>query len=163
MLAAAVLAAACGGDDGPSRAEYRARANAICATAEARTAPLVRQLSTAARSLSAARAPEAAAIARRLQTDAGRYVAQLRRLEQPSDDNDEIEAFLGPAERLVDGLGRAAVALERRDVLRAAGVVQESLRAAGTRRPPLADTGSRSAGRSRRSCRHEPVARGRDA
>jgi hypothetical protein len=102
--AAAVLAAACGGNEGPSRAEYTARANTICAPAETRTGPLVR---------------------------AGRYVAQLRRLERPSDDEEETEAFLGPAERLVSELGRAAGALGRRDVLGAAGVVQESQRMAG--------------------------------
>jgi hypothetical protein len=59
----------------------------------------------------------------------GRYVAQLRRLERPSDD--EIEGFAGPVERLVPAFGRAAGALERRDVLSAPKVVQESQRLVG--------------------------------
>jgi hypothetical protein len=116
----------CGGEEGPSRAEYQAKANAICAAARSRTAPLVEQLSAAAGSLTAARAAEAAAAARRLETLAGRSVAQLRALEQPSGDTEEIERFVGAGERLVAAVGRAAQALRDRDVIRALGVVQQS-------------------------------------
>jgi hypothetical protein len=117
---------ACGGDEGPSRADYQQRANAICATAQQRTAALVDELSEQARSLSASTAPEMARTARRLQTEAERYVAQLRALQRPSDDAEEIEAFLEPAGNLVDAIGQAADALAQRNMVQALGVVQSS-------------------------------------
>jgi hypothetical protein len=126
LAALALLAPACGGDEGPSPEAYRQQANDICAEARQETAPVAERLARQARGLDAAGAPAAGETARELERLASRQVERLSALERPGDDTEEIEAFLGPAERLVQSLGRAAQALERREMVAAIAVVQEA-------------------------------------
>jgi hypothetical protein len=130
LLCLALVVAACGGEEGPSPEAYRAQANDICAQAQQRTAPLAERLARQARGLTAVAAPAAGSTARRLEQAAREQLARLGALERPGDDTEEIEAFLDPAGQLVDVLGRAAQALERREMIAAVGLVQDGQRLA---------------------------------
>jgi hypothetical protein len=106
--------ASCGGGGGPGKAQYIAKADAICQGAQTRTAPLIEQITAAGASLvsgGASSARRLATVVQRLQAVAARSLAQLRALRQPSGDRTAIERFLTPLASVVDAIGQAATAL----------------------------------------------------
>lgn len=117
LAAAGLLALASCGSSGPTKSQYVAKANAICASARTQTTPLIRQLTAAAVGLAspganAARsARQMASAVGRLQSVSARELSQLRKLQQPSGDHAAIERFLTPLAGLVDAIGRAGAAL----------------------------------------------------
>jgi len=115
MLAAAVagmvLLASCGASH-PTKAQYTAKANAICATASGRTAPLMKQLIVTAESLGSPGGQSAtqalAGDLQQLHAIAAGALAKLRALSQPSGGHAAIQRFLTPFASVTDTLGRAA-------------------------------------------------------
>ena len=127
LIAVAALAAGCGGGDGgPTKAEYIARADRICQATKAETAPLVQQLTAAAGSgsVTTAQARKLARVAGRLQTMGAAYVARLKALDRPSGDTGDVDRFLTSSGQVVDALGRAAAALKTGNVTGALGLLQ---------------------------------------
>jgi hypothetical protein len=111
----AVLAAGCGGS-GSTKTDFIAKANAICHSASTKTAPLARQLITAAASLSSSSGRGAAdhltSALRQLDSTATNTLTKLHSLKLPSADHTEIERFLTAFASANDGLSRAARAAE---------------------------------------------------
>ena len=131
-LLGTALLAGCGGggDGGPTRAEYVARANRICQAASVRAAPFVTRLSAAAaalytgKSLPAVRTRLLAREVGELHDVAAGYVAQLRGLNQPSGDRTTIKRFLNSSAAIVDAMGQASAALGTGDVTSALAALQ---------------------------------------
>lgn len=112
LVGAVALLAGCGGG-GPTKAQYTAKANAICAGAGTQTTALVGQLTKAAGSLGAANpsaARELASTLEQLHTTTGATLAKLRALEQPSADHAAIERFLSSLAVVNETLGKTATA-----------------------------------------------------
>jgi hypothetical protein len=119
----------CGGGGGPSKSVYIAKANAICRTASSQTAPLIRQVTSLAGSLSSGSSTAAKRLAgalARLHTVAASYLAQLRRLKQPSGDRASIKQFLTPLGQVVDAIGKAATAVGGGQLPAALGLLQQA-------------------------------------
>lgn len=120
--AAALVAGGCGGsaEEGPSKSQYTARADRICATTLAASAPLVARVTAAgATSLTARRAKRLADVMRRLHALGVSYRERLRALEQPPGDGEQIDAFLTPTSQVVDAVGDGGATLARGDVMAA--------------------------------------------
>lgn len=121
-LAGGALLTGCG-SSGPSKAQYTAKANAICRNAAAHTTPLVGQLTNAAGSLSAANpaaARELAGALEQLHTTTAATLTKLRALKPPSTDPAAIEHFLSSFAVVAETLGKTATAA-------GAGQLQETL------------------------------------
>ncbi len=96
---AAVALADCGGDDGPSRADFAARAEEICAEVAAATTPLRRQVREVAR----LREPELVfrrteELQRRLAAEEARAVDRLDATPHPEDD-EEVHQWMATLRR----------------------------------------------------------------
>ncbi|MFI4985493.1 MAG: hypothetical protein ACHP93_04140 [Solirubrobacterales bacterium] len=123
-----LVLAGCGGSSGPSKAQYVAKADAICTTAHTQTAPLIQQVTAAGASLASGGAPSArrlATVVRRLHDVAASGLARLRALRQPSGDHAAIERFLAPLASVVDAIGQAATALGSGQAPQALGLLQQ--------------------------------------
>lgn len=119
----------CGGGAGPGKSAYIAKANAICQRASSQTAPLIKQVTSLAGSLtsgSSSAAQRLAGTLGRLHTAAAGSLAQLQRLKQPSGDHAAIERFLTPLGRVVDAIGKAAVAVGSGQVPAALGLLEQA-------------------------------------
>jgi hypothetical protein len=125
ILAALVALAGCGGSGGPTKAQYIARADPICASARAQAQPIIAQLAAAAGSLDAASARRLAPAVSRLHSVGVSYLARLRALQQPSGDRAAIDDFLRPSAQVVDAVGTAASALAAGDTVRALAQLQQ--------------------------------------
>jgi hypothetical protein len=94
-----VALAGCGGDDGPSREDYAARAQGICSEAASVTAPLERQVREAARlsepDLVFRRTAE---LQRKLAAASAEAVDRLDATEHDEDD-DELHAWMATLRR----------------------------------------------------------------
>jgi hypothetical protein len=110
MLAAAALAAGCGGSGGVSKADYVSKADAICLSAQSQAGPLVAQLVTVG-SVTPASARGLAPAVRSLQAIGASYLAQLRKLQLPSGDHTMVDSYLSSSSQVVGALGGAADAL----------------------------------------------------
>lgn len=123
--------AGCGGSSGPSKAQYVAKADAICTTAHTQTAPLIQQVAAAGASLASGGAGAAsgarrlASVVQRLHDVAAAGLAQLRALRQPSGDHAAIERFLTPLASVVDAIGQAATALGSGQAPQALALLQQ--------------------------------------
>jgi hypothetical protein len=118
----------CGGSGGPSKSQYIAKADAVCATAHTQTAPLIGQVAAAGASLASGAAGAArrlAAAVQRLHEVAAGGLAQLRALRQPSGDHAAIERFLTPLASVVDAIGQAATVLGSGQAPQALGLLQQ--------------------------------------
>jgi hypothetical protein len=105
-LLAAVALAGCGGGDGPSRSDFAARAEGICAEASASTASLQRQIREAARLREPALVFRRTALLQgRLATETGEAADRLDATPHPEDD-DELHEWM-------ETLRRARVAREQ--------------------------------------------------
>lgn len=123
LLAAAALVLAGCGVSSPTKAQYTARADAICRSASAQTAPLIAQLASAAASLSSggqSAAKEMLSALQQLHAVASNSLEELRALKQPSAGHAAIERFLTPFASVVGALAQAADDA-------AAGEVQQAL------------------------------------
>lgn len=113
--ALSLLASACGSSSSsksgaPTKAQYVAKADAICKAAGEKTAPLIAKLESSGASLasgSAKAARELAPVVEQLHTDAAASLSQLRGLQRPDGQHAATESFLSP---LTDVVGAAAQA-----------------------------------------------------
>ncbi len=98
-LLAAVALAGCGGGDGPSRSDFAARAEGICAEASASTASLQRQIREAARLREPALVFRRTALLQgRLATETGRAADRLDATPHPEDD-EELHQWMATLRR----------------------------------------------------------------
>ena len=99
----------------PTRAEFVAKANAVCATASAQTGKLLGELEGA--TTAALRAPSASGAAHLADLVAGlhsaalRVLGQLQALTPPSSDRAAVSQFLTPLTHAITGLGQADKAI----------------------------------------------------
>ena len=124
-----VLSGCGGGSGGPGKAAYVAKANAICQSASSQTAPLIKQVTSLAGSLTSGRssaAPHLAGTLSRLHTVAADYLARLQRLKQPSGDRAAIKRFLTPLAQVVDAIGKAGAAVGSGQVPAALGLLEQA-------------------------------------
>ena len=100
LLAAALAISACGGDDGgPSKAEFIEEADAICRESEERS----QQIAAAGfRDPQNPTGEEVLAIIEKLLPIQRETIADVRELEMPEDDEDEINSILDRAEAATD-------------------------------------------------------------
>ena len=128
-VAAVTLAVGCGGGEpeGPSKDDYVAAADRVCQAARAAAAPLVARVSEAGAS-SLLPGPR-----RRLERDLQRlhelgvaYLADLRALEPPPGDEQEVQAFLTPTAEVVDAVGAGREAVADASMGRALSVLQRA-------------------------------------
>jgi hypothetical protein len=137
-LVFALLLAACGGSSGPSKTDYIVRADKVCRAARAEALPLVKELTAGGLSLSRGQAEALAATARRLHATEASYLAQLRALDVPSGDKDDVDKFLTPTGQVVTAIDVAAAALARGDVATTASLLGQA-QAAGLEARNAAD------------------------
>jgi hypothetical protein len=113
---AALALAGCGGSSGPTRSQYVAKANVVCADARTQTAPLIASLKSAIGSLlSGGSEKPLVRIATRLDAVAAATLARLRSIKQPGSDHTKIAAFLTPLTAVVADLGQLARAVAAGD------------------------------------------------
>jgi len=115
----ACILAGCGGSSSssattssaPTKAEYVAKANAICAAASTQTGKLLGEVESA--TTAALRSPGASGGARladlvaRLHTAALRVLGDLRSLTPPAGESAAVAQFLTPLTQAITGLGQA--------------------------------------------------------
>lgn len=114
--AIAAVLAGCGSssNSGVTKAQYVAKADAICKAAAAQTGPIVGRIIAAGPALASANAKTAKEIAPlvgRLHEQAASSLAQLRALKEPNADHSGIERFLSPLTNVVGAVGQAASTL----------------------------------------------------
>lgn len=123
-----LLALAGCGSSGPSKSHYTSEADAICKSAQAQTAPLIKQIAAEGASLvsgGAASARRLATAVERLRTIAASDLAQLQALKQPSGDHAAIERFLTPLASVVGTIGQAASTLSAGQGPQALGLLEQ--------------------------------------
>jgi hypothetical protein len=132
LLAAAALAG-CGGSsapNGPSRAQYIAKADAICRSAATQTNHLITQIKQLAPKLllgGTAAAPSAPGLVAQLHRVAAADLARLRALTEPSGDHATIEKFLGPLSSIVSAMGKAQADLAAGHTIDAAALFSNAI------------------------------------
>ncbi len=116
LAAVAVAVAACGGSDGPSRAQFAARAEAICGDVTRTTAPLQRQVREAARLREPALVfRRTALLHRRLAAAEARAADVIDATPHPEDD-DEVRQWLAALRRARASREQLANAYDARDL-----------------------------------------------
>lgn len=126
-LASALVLAGCG-SSAPSKSQYVAKANALCVSASAQTAPLIREVTAAAAALAtkgASAATQMASALTQLHSLAAADLAKLQALKQPSGAHAEIERFLTPFASVVSALGQAASALQKGQAQQVLGMLEQ--------------------------------------
>jgi len=109
VVLAVTLSSGGGKPSGPTKAQYLARADAICKTTAAKINPLIgRAKADAPALLTGGSGAQLVPIFRRLEAAAAGGLAQLRALPEPSGDHAAIQAFLVPLGGVVTALGDAA-------------------------------------------------------
>lgn len=124
----AVLALAGCGSSAPTKAQYDAKANAICASAGAKTAPLIREVTAGAAALASGNVhgvPALASAVTHLHETGTQTLAELQKLEQPSGGHAAIESFLTPLGSVVSAIGKAAEDLDKGQAQQALGVLEQ--------------------------------------
>ena len=99
VFAAALALAACGGDDAPSKSEFIEKADAICRENEERSEEIARE---GLRNPENPTGREVLAILDRLVPVQRDAVGEIRDLEKPEGDEDEINEFLGKVDQALD-------------------------------------------------------------
>jgi hypothetical protein len=117
-LVLGLLLAGCGSSSGtpsgPTKAQYVAKADAICKAAGEKTAPLISKLEAGGAALlsaSPAAARQLSTVVGGLHEDGSSALAQLRALKQPTGEKTAIESFLSPLSNVVSATGQAASSL----------------------------------------------------
>jgi len=108
-----VALAACG-SSGPTKSQYVAKAQTICANAKKQTEPLIRQITASAGALVKHDTHAITTIGTsmgQLHGIAATTLEKLRKLKQPSGDHAAIERFLTPFAGVTSALGHAATSL----------------------------------------------------
>lgn len=124
----AVLALAGCGSSAPTKSQYDAKANAVCATASTKTAPLIREVTAGAAALAGGNVhgvPALASAVTRLHETAETTLAELQKLKQPSGGHAAIERFLTPLASVVGAIGQASEALDKGQAQQALGVLEQ--------------------------------------
>lgn len=98
-LVVALSFAACGGDDGPSKDEFIQEADAICAEGEERAQEIVQSGFSDPQNPTA---EEVLALIQKLVPIQRETIADVRELEQPEGEEDEINSILDQAEAATD-------------------------------------------------------------
>lgn len=119
VCAAAALVpalAACGSSSsgGPSKAQYVAKADAICNAASTKTAALISKIAAAGPALgsgSAKAAREIAPTVKQVHEEGAASLSQLRALKQPKGDKKAIEGFVVPLTNIDAAISQAASSL----------------------------------------------------
>ena len=118
--AAVLVLAGCGSSNsssssnGPTKAQFVSKADAICKAAGEKTAPLVSKLLAGGAGLasgSATAARELAPIVAKLHEYAAASLAQLQALKRPKGEASAIQTFLSPLSNVVGAAGQAASSL----------------------------------------------------
>ncbi len=123
---AAVLVAACGGGDGPTRAQFAKRADAICAPALKELRAVSAQIDEVA--AGAEPGPifsRSATLIRRGQSITARTFDRIDALDPPAADRDAIKAWVADNRRQSALSGQLASAFETQDQKRIALVAEE--------------------------------------
>ncbi len=115
LLAATLAISACGGDSGPSKAEFIEEADAICQEGEERSQQIV---ATGFRDPQNPTGEEVLALIQQLVPLQRETIADVRALEMPEGEEDEINDILDQAEAATDQVA------EIRDPQQAVAVVQ---------------------------------------
>ncbi len=121
-----LLIGGCGGTSGPSKSHYIAEADRVCQSVQTQAAPLIRRLTSAAGSLTAAQARQLAGVVQQLHSVGAQYISQLQALEQPSGDHKAIEKFLQPSKQTIAAIGQAGNALSNGQPTQALAVLQQA-------------------------------------
>jgi hypothetical protein len=116
LLVALAVLAGCGSSSSsaPTKAEYVAKADAICKAAGEKTAPLVTKLESSAGAIasgSATVAREVAPVLVKLHEVGASSLSQLRALKEPTGEKAAIEKYLSPLTNVVAAAGQAASSL----------------------------------------------------
>ena len=117
LLSSALAVAACGGSSkpsGPTKAQFAAKADAVCATTRAQINPLITKLVSGVEQLLGGGSSTAAKLVpsvKQLHDYAAAGLAKLRALAQPPGDHAKIAKFLTPLTTIVSSIGGAATAL----------------------------------------------------
>lgn len=133
LLLAGALLASCGGSSkssssAPTKAQYVAKADAICEAVGRKTAPLLSKLEASGPALlagSATAAHEAAPLLRELHSEASASLSQLRALRAPKGDGAAIERFLSPLTNVVAAAGQAASSVSAGNASSALGLLAQ--------------------------------------
>jgi len=115
---------------GPTKAQYLAKADAVCRTTAARINPLIASAKSGAVGLvtgSPGAAAQLAPIFKKLQSATAGGLAQLQALKQPSGDHAAIEAFLMPLAAVVTAVGDAAADLRDGNSAKAVQLFEQTL------------------------------------
>ena len=137
--------AACGGggdeDEGPTRAQYIARADRVCRDTTTQARPLLRRLVTAASGLTPPPARTLAPVGREVHELARGHLARLRAIEQPQDERTAIAAWLKQTQAVVAAIGRSAAALSAGRRAEAFGTLQATQTSASQANAAASDLG----------------------
>jgi hypothetical protein len=116
LLAVCALALAACGSSGPTKSQYIAKADPICASARAQTAPMIRGITKSAVGLAKGGLRALSQVASgigQLHSVAASTLEKLQKLEQPSGDHAAIEKFLKPFSEVVAALGQSATMISK--------------------------------------------------
>ena len=134
LLGMTLALAGCGGSskhaaNSADRARYDAAANAICADAQSRTAPLIKKITAAEPGLVTGVAGSAQRIAptvAQLHSVASGSLAKLQAIQQPAGDRAAIARFMDPLGRVVGEIGQAAGLLAQGQSAQAFALIQQA-------------------------------------
>jgi hypothetical protein len=128
--ATALVLAGCGGGStasGPTRAQFIASANAVCAAAHSQTASLITKVkSSGASALLGGDTKSLAGLVAQLHDAAASNLAKLRALPQPAGDHAAIAGFMKPLSNVVNDIGQAATDLSKGEALNAFALIQQA-------------------------------------
>ncbi len=113
VLVCTLALAGCGAST-PSKSEYMAKANAVCASANKQVPVLIRQITSDAVALAGGNLKAVARLAGAVQdlhAMAAADLEQLQKIEQPSGESAAIDRFLTPFAGVVSAIGEAATTL----------------------------------------------------
>jgi len=123
-----------GGSSGLTKAQYTAKADALCKSATSQTTPLIKQVVPLAASLATgatASAQKLASLLGQLHTVTAAGLARLRALAQPSSDHAAINRFLKPLTSVVDAIATAVSMLRGSNPAQALGELEQLQPTAG--------------------------------
>jgi len=116
-LCAAIALAGCGGSSAPTKSQYVAKANTICASARKQTAPLIGQFRSAVGQLlgGGSKAP-LVHVAAALTAASSAALTKLEALKQPSGDEAAIKRIIAPLHNVVGDLAKVGKAVASGDI-----------------------------------------------
>ena len=129
VLGGALALAACGGggSSGATKAQYDSKANAICKTAAAQTAPLKKAVAAGVPALATGATSSLVTLTAdlaKIHTDASSALTKLRALKEPSRASKQIGKFLTPLSSIIASIGKGATALGQRNTAAALSALE---------------------------------------